>query len=315
MTDKEIIRALRLCGKIDSNCRECKLWGVDRCVEHLAGAAADLIERLTAENVALREGASLGKVKRSQKQAYEKQIESLQALANRQLSEIKKLQKDLCWKDLEVDAAEWKQERAEAERDALREKQRWIPVTERMPNTIPCNAGTEYSEAVIVWTTGNKAMIAVWDGIDFICPTDFWEAWGEEITHWMPLPEVPEEVLPKNMADEIALKLMRLADLEAICSFARLRELAEADKDGRVVILPCKVGDTVWFKTYKNNARDCIGVQPHEVTRISASIIVPGEIVDIGIPVDQIGVRVFLSETEAVAADAKPPAGNSILEV
>ena len=95
----------------------------------------------------------------------------------------------------------------------------------------------------------------------------------------------------------------------------RLRELAEADKDGRVLILPCKVGDTVWFKTYKNNARDCIGVQPHEVTRISASIIVPGEIVDIGIPVDQIGVRVFLSETEAVAADAKPPAGNSILEV
>lgn len=96
---------------------------------------------------------------------------------------------------------------------------------------------------------------------------------------------------------------------------SRLRELAEADKDGRVVVLPCKVGDTVWFKTYKNNARDCIGVQPHEVTRISASIIVPGEIVDIGIPVDQIGVRVFLSETEAVAADAKPPAGNSILEV
>lgn len=95
----------------------------------------------------------------------------------------------------------------------------------------------------------------------------------------------------------------------------RLRKFAEADRDGRVVVLPCKVGDTVWFKTYKNNARDCIGVQPHEVTRISASIIVPGEIVDIGIPVDQIGVRVFLSETEAVAADAKPPAGNSILEV
>lgn len=53
MTDKEIIQALRLCGKIDSNCRECKLWGEDRCVEHLAGAAADLIERLTAENAAL----------------------------------------------------------------------------------------------------------------------------------------------------------------------------------------------------------------------------------------------------------------------
>ena len=28
--------------------------------------------------------------------------------------------------------------------------------------------------------------------------------------------------------------------------YDRLRELAEADKDGRVVVPPCKVGDTVW---------------------------------------------------------------------
>ena len=125
----------------------------------------------------------------------------------------------------------------------------------------------------------------------------------------------PEEVLPKDKADEIALKLMRLADLEILCSYDRLRELAEADKDGRVVVLPCRVGDKVWFETYKNSARDCIGIQPHEVARISVDIIVPGEIVDTGIPVDQIGVSVFLSEAEAVAADAKPPAGNAILEV
>ena len=56
----------------------------------------------------------------------------------------------------------------------------------------------------------------------------------------------PEEVLPKDKADEIALKLMRLADLESLCNYTRLRELAEADKDGRVVVLPCKVWDTVW---------------------------------------------------------------------
>ena len=56
----------------------------------------------------------------------------------------------------------------------------------------------------------------------------------------------PEEVLPKDKADEIALKLMRLADFESLCSYDRLRELAEADKDGRLVVLPCKVGDTVW---------------------------------------------------------------------
>lgn len=58
---------------------------------------------------------------------------------------------------------------------------------------------------------------------------------------------MPEEVLPKDKADEIALKLMRLADLESLCSYDHLRELAEADKEGRLVMLPCKVGDTVYF--------------------------------------------------------------------
>lgn len=56
----------------------------------------------------------------------------------------------------------------------------------------------------------------------------------------------PEEVLPKDKADEIALKLMRLADLESLCSYTRLRELAEANKDGRLVVLPCKVGQRVF---------------------------------------------------------------------
>ena len=55
MTEKEIVQVLRLCGKIDSDCRACNLWGDDHCVEHSSGAAADLIERLSAENAALRE--------------------------------------------------------------------------------------------------------------------------------------------------------------------------------------------------------------------------------------------------------------------
>lgn len=56
----------------------------------------------------------------------------------------------------------------------------------------------------------------------------------------------PEEVLPKDKADEIALKLMRLADLESLCNYTSLRELAEADRDGRVVVLPCKIGDKLY---------------------------------------------------------------------
>ena len=58
----------------------------------------------------------------------------------------------------------------------------------------------------------------------------------------------PEEVLPKDKADEIALKLMRLADLESFCSYTRLRELAEADKDGRLVVLPFTSGRTLLCK-------------------------------------------------------------------
>lgn len=35
----------------------------------------------------------------------------------------------------------------------------------------------------------------------------------------------------------------------------RLRELAEADKDGRVVVLPCKPGDTVYMISWRLNGR------------------------------------------------------------
>lgn len=52
--------------------------------------------------------------------------------------------------------------------------------------------------------------------------------------------KTPEEVLPTDKAYEIALDLMRLADLESLCSYTRLRELTEADKDGRLVVLPVK---------------------------------------------------------------------------
>lgn len=66
----------------------------------------------------------------------------------------------------------------------------------------------------------------------------------------------PEEVLPKEKADEIALKLMRLADLESLCSYTRLRELAEADKAGRLVVLPCKVGGKLWVIGRDNVPRE-----------------------------------------------------------
>lgn len=76
------------------------------------------------------------------------------------------------------------------------------------------------------------------------CPFD--ETICEHIAAYEDSGCAPEEVLPKDKADEIALKLMRLADLENLCSYDRLRELAEADKDGRLVVLPCNVGDVLY---------------------------------------------------------------------
>ncbi len=48
---------------------------------------------------------------------------------------------------------------------------------------------------------------------------------------------------------KLALAAKHLVDLETLNNtpISRLVELAEADKDGCVVILPCKVGETVYF--------------------------------------------------------------------
>ena len=51
MTDQEIVQELRQCAKSDcSSCGMCPIFPDRECVEHLATAAASLIERLTAEN-------------------------------------------------------------------------------------------------------------------------------------------------------------------------------------------------------------------------------------------------------------------------
>lgn len=115
MTEKEIAQALRQCAKRDClSCGMCPIFPDRECVEHLAAAAASLIERLTAENA------------------------------------------------------------------ALREKQRWILVTERLP---------EKQQRVIVrcktvGTTVGWIMFGEW-------VTDLGPGCGE-VTHWMPLPGAPE---------------------------------------------------------------------------------------------------------------------------
>lgn len=124
----------------------------------------------------------------------------------------------------------------------------------------------------------------------------------------------PEEVLPKDKADEIALKLMRLADLESLCSYTRLRELAEADKDGRVVVMPCKVGDVMYklFREYtectsyqvRKDDYCCEGCMvpcdSREVTVIRA--IQPNSLPEVVRYIEDIGKTVFFTREEAEKA-------------
>lgn len=133
MTEKEIVQALRCtstpCGPT-GDCEKCPYWkteqltaeqkeklGVDTwtsCdIDKVGTDAADLIERLTAENA------------------------------------------------------------------ALREKKRWISVTEKTP---------EYDMPQLALNADGDALIANY------AYGEWFDTWGQdvEVTHWMPLPEAPE---------------------------------------------------------------------------------------------------------------------------
>lgn len=60
-----------------------------------------------------------------------------------------------------------------------------------------------------------------------------------------------------------AKKTIEMAFSDDTSEVERLRELYKADKEGRVVVLPCKVGDTVWrikrtFEEYPDKSKPYI---------------------------------------------------------
>lgn len=64
----------------------------------------------------------------------------------------------------------------------------------------------------------------------------------------------------RKMARDLYGRLKAYEDIAELCGgFDRLRELAEADKDGRVVVLPCKVGDTVYILRRAFDGADVVG--------------------------------------------------------
>ena len=126
---------------------------------------------------------------------------------------------------------------------------------------------------------------------------------------------------PRNIPEERFLRLAAYEDtgLEpAVCAnyktfedeaiskgvtFKRIVALMEADKDGRLVVLPCKVGDTVYEVTSRKT------ISEYRVKAIRVELfctfiewdIVAG-FVDkslFGVSVDEIGKTVFLTREEA----------------
>lgn len=157
MTYEEIIQALRRC-QFGALCARCPAVSYKNCVDEMHKCAADLIERLTAENA------------------------------------------------------------------ALREKQRWIPVAERLPEPetdvlAVCNQNGYIFVIPAIYEDGKMlTQDSAWNWNDIYCyglydeeADDYYipEGWWEDrqfnpddvynnpvdcaVTHWMPLPGAPEE--------------------------------------------------------------------------------------------------------------------------
>ena len=94
--------------------------------------------------------------------------------------------------------------------------------------------------------------------------------------------------------------------LNSIGGYDRLRELAEADKDGRVVVLPCKVGD----KLYEVTGRKTISVYRVKAIRVELFVLfIEWDIEEgfvwqslAGVSTGGIGKTVFLTREEAEKA-------------
>lgn len=118
----------------------------------------------------------------------------------------------------------------------------------------------------------------------------------------------------KPMADCTALycrnrlldRLVAYEDIAELCGgFDRLRELAEADKDGRVVILPCKVGDTVWANLDgMRHPRKCVIEFVKIGSHVTAIVFytVDGLREQYGVNPSSFGKTVFLTREEAEKA-------------
>ena len=102
---------------------------------------------------------------------------------------------------------------------------------------------------------------------------------------------------------KLALAAKHMVDLETLNNtpISRLVELAEADKDGRVVILPCRQGDELWAYGNFPHGREVYRFTVSDVSTLNGRTVL--NTLGYGtIRPEDIGKTVFLSREEAEKA-------------
>lgn len=100
----------------------------------------------------------------------------------------------------------------------------------------------------------------------------------------------------KGSIDDAVIRLSAIEDiLGDDYDLDRLRELVEADKDGRCVVLPVNPGDTVW-------SANSFGVSSHVIRRLEINKDGNFACSMLMFPFEDFGKKVFLAREEAEAA-------------
>lgn len=158
----ELIKALRLCALFDADCKTCPRYSQGVCYDKIKGEAADAIEELQKITT-----------------HYEEESKGWWLAACDAKEERERLKEQL--DNAEIENIKLKEEFAK-----YRGKNRWIPVTERLP---------EEEEVVLVWGGAsvytakrhNKYGELMWWKMN-----SRWHYCNP--THWMPLPEQPDHI-------------------------------------------------------------------------------------------------------------------------
>ena len=103
------------------------------------------------------------------------------------------------------------------------------------------------------------------------------------------------ELTPADVKSMCAEWEAMMSVLNAIGSYDRLRELAEADRDGRVVVLPCKVGATVY---------EIITIQAQKPVMLETQVKTLGQAADVAQLIGKKNkvINIFLTREEAEKA-------------